>query len=59
MLLFFCTETTEHVDEALVVANSLILEILVSGVRLFLKHKLVLVVKKEDVRVFDQKDGVV
>lgn len=59
MLLFFGTETTEHVDEALVVANSLILEIFVAGVRLFLKHQLVLVVKKEDVGVFDQKDGVV
>jgi len=59
VLLFFGTETTEHVDEALVVANGLILEIFVAWVRLFLKHQLILVVKKEDVRVFDQKDGVV
>lgn len=52
-------ETTEHVDEALVVADGLVLEILVAWVRLLFEHELVLVVKEKDVGAIYQEYRVV
>lgn len=45
LLLLFRAVASEHVDEALTVAHSLLFEMLVHGVRLLFQHQLILVVK--------------
>ena len=57
--LFFVAVAAKHVDEAFVVANCLVGEVLIWWITLFAKHKFVLVVEQEHLWSVYQEDGIV